>query len=78
MHEAGVIRTMAEIECVTQFMDSLFGHPLEKYFLGVDGGKPFFESIDGYNAGFSTQLCFSVNMGENGYKKVHMGYGERL
>lgn len=73
-----MIRTVAEIEGVTQFMDSLFDNPLEKYFLGVDGGKPFVESIDGYNAGFSTQLCFSVNMSENGYKKVHMGYCERL
>ena len=73
-----MIRTMAEIEGVPQFMDSLFDNPLEKYFLGVESGKAFLESIDGYNAGFSTQLCFSVNMGEDWDKKVHMGYCKRL
>ena len=73
-----MIRTVAEIEGVTQFMDSLFDNPLEKYTLGIHGREAFFQSIEGYNAGSSTQLCFSVNMGENGYEKVHMGYGKRL
>jgi len=73
-----MIRTVAEIEGVTQFMDSLFDNPLEKYFLGVHGREAFFQSIDGYNAGSPTQLRFSVNMGENRDKKVHRGYGKRL
>lgn len=69
---------MPEIKGVAQFMDSLFDNPVEKYVLRVYGREVLLESTGGYDAGSSTQLCFSVNMGENRDKEVHMGYRKRL
>jgi hypothetical protein len=73
-----VIWAMAEIEGVAQFMDRFLDNPVEKYVLRVYGREVFFESTGGYDAGSPTQLCFSVNMGENRDKEVHMGYRKRL
>jgi hypothetical protein len=59
-------------------MDRFLDNPVEKYVMRVYGREVFFEATGGYDAGFSTQLCFSVDMGENRDKEVHMGYGKRL
>lgn len=69
---------MPEIKGVAQFMDSFLDNPVEKYALRVCRGEVLFKSIGGYDADSSAQLCFSVHMGENGDKEVHMGYGKRL
>ena len=65
---------MPKIKRVAQFMDGFLDNPVEKYVLWVDGRQLFFESTGGYDAGSSTQLSFSVNMGENRDKEVHIGY----
>lgn len=69
---------MAQIEGVPQFMDSFLDNPVDEYLLRVYGGEIFFESTGRYDTGPSTQLRFSVNMGENRDKKIHMGYAKRF
>ncbi len=48
---------------MTQLVECLFDDPVEKDFLGVHGRETVFESIGGYDAGFSPQLRFSIDVG---------------
>ncbi len=73
-----MIGAMPEIKRVAQFMDGFLDNPVEKYVLWVYGREVFFESTGGYDAGSSTQLSFSVNMGENRDKEVHISYRKCL
>ena len=72
MHAACVTLTMAEIKGVSQFMNRLFYHPPAKRFPNAHS-KAFIQTVGRNYAGFSAQLCFSVNMRQNGDKKVHTG-----
>jgi hypothetical protein len=78
VHETGVLWAMAEVEGVPQFMDSFLDNPMKKYSLRVYGREIFFEATGGYDAGIPTQLCFSVNMGENRNEEVHVGDAKRF
>ena len=75
MHTACGSGTVAEIEGVAQFMDCLLYHPPGKRFPNPHF-KAFTQTAGGNYAGFSTQLCLSVDMCQNGDKKIHPGNPE--
>jgi hypothetical protein len=71
VHDTGMIWAMTEIEGVAQFVDRLLENAAVVGFeTGIDA-NPFLEPVSGDDARSSSQLGFSVDMGQNGNKEIH-------
>jgi hypothetical protein len=71
-----MIRAMEKIEGMSQFVDGFLEHTGQECILCMHGGKPLFQSKCGYDAGFSIELCLTVNIGQDRNEEVHVGNGK--
>ena len=77
MHDAGMFLTVAQVECMAQFMSCFFDDTLDKVWEGAHF-QAFIKPVCGDNAGLAAELGFSVNMGQYGNEQVDPGYGQDL
>jgi hypothetical protein len=78
VHNAGSIRAVTEIEGVAQLMHGLFDDTALVGFRIGRETEAFTEPVGGDDAGFSAQLGFSIDVGEDGDEKVHSRDGQNL
>ena len=64
---------MAKLKGVAQLVKSLLKNPETKGFPCTNGIEAFRQSAGGYDACFSAELCFPVNMGQDRNEKVNPG-----
>lgn len=73
MHDAGLIRAVAQVKGMAQLMEGFFDNSTFKFFFDICNRKAFLKSECRYDACFPGKLGFAVNMGQDWNKKVYIG-----